>query len=126
MNTVTQPVRAKHQGLSFPIKVEMVETISMDDFIHLKPGSVVLVRSKGTSLLGDHFALIVGPLVQKTVGLRPRVLVYKAASFQKWILDLWEPESPILLRLSDQAAASFREWHGIELTENGDVIMNQI
>jgi len=124
MITTVTPTKVRHQGLSFPLKVEMTDRIDLEEFNRLKPGTVVLVRSKGTLQIGDHFALIVGPLVQKTVGLRPRVLVFKATSFQKWILDLYEPESPILLKLSDQASASFREWHNIELTENGDVILH--
>jgi hypothetical protein len=121
MNTISTPVRAKHQGLSFPLKVEMVERITMDDFNYkTKEGDVVLVRSTGVRHLGDHFVIIVGPLVQKTVGLRPQVIVFEATKLNSWVLDLYETsdrEEPILLKLGYKAAASFRDWYEITMTD---------
>lgn len=99
----------------YNLTLAMTERISITDFNKLKEGEVVLVRSKAVGQLADHFAVIVGPLVQKTTGMRPQVIVME--SIHAWLLNVYEPDNPILLKLSPQARKAFFEHYDLTMSD---------
>lgn len=93
------------------------------DAMYARIGDVLLVRSSNVPYFDDHYIVITGAPVMKEHGLRPQDVAIPAP--HATILDFYAESSYnglTLLKLRDEVAQRFREFHGITLG-NGQIIM---
>lgn len=101
-----------------------VTRISAQEGMYLQKGEVVLVRSSNVPEYGDHYIVVTGHPVPKEHGLRVQDVALTAMG-QHWLLDQYEGQELVLLKLSERAKRSFMEFHGIEL-KNNEVTFPQV
>lgn len=98
-------------------QLEKLLPISTGATLKLPPGEVILVRSKNTKDLGDHFYVIDAPPHEKPVGMRPVGHAIQASSDFSRLLDtVWQHDSSVeIFRLMPEVRDWFLEWHGIQV-----------
>lgn len=97
-----------------------VTRITSQEGMYLQKGEVLLVRSSNVPEYGDHYIVVTGHPVPKEHGLRVQDVSLTAMG-QHWLLDQYEGQELVLLKLSPKAKRSFHEFHGIEINDNNDV-----
>jgi predicted metal-dependent enzyme (double-stranded beta helix superfamily) len=86
----------------------------------LQIGEVALVRSDNVREYGDHFIVVTGSPVLKPHGLRPQDVAILAGPEASALLDSFAPTGNTglrLLKLNNETARKFREFHGITIAE---------
>lgn len=91
----------------------------------LRIGDVALVRSENVPEYGNHFIVITGKPIIKEHGLRPQDFAIHAP-YGGAIINNFSPIMGLtLLKLNDDAATAFRSFHGIIVTQNDEILINQ-
>lgn len=89
-----------------------VEQITTMQALYLPVGEVLMVRSANVPMMGDHFAVISGPIENKEHGVRPQTISIATSPNGIQMLDLFEPlNGATLLRLKPAARDAFHAYH---------------
>jgi hypothetical protein len=95
--------------------------LTLEQALKLKPGAVMLVRSKSVPYFGDHFVAIVGGMVMKPHGLRQKDVAIIAKNQYSHLLDnhsefdSFKDADTVLLQLNDELAREFFHYHNIKI-----------
>lgn len=99
--------------------VDDVEQITTFQALYLQVGEVLMVRSANVPVMGDHFAIISGPIENKEHGVRPQTISIATSPNGYQMLDLFEPlNGVILLKLKPHMRDLFHAYHGAAV-DNG-------
>ena len=98
---------------------EDVEQINKANAWMLPKGTVILVRSDYKhEKYKDHFALLVGGIIQKERGIRPNVLTLPTAQVYNYLFGKYtQTDGAIILQLKPAMADQVMEAYGIHLSE---------
>lgn len=108
----------EHWSAKAVLKPHEFTRVTSQEAFYSQKGEVILVRSINVPDYGDHFIVITGHAVMKPHGLRPQDWAIMASTNDTVVLDTFEPEMGlVLLKLSDKAAESFRNFHGISMED---------
>lgn len=98
------------------IDVDDVKQITTFEALYLPIGEVLLVRSANVPEMGDHFAVISGPIENKQHGVRPQTISIATSPNGIQMLDIFEPlNGVIILRLSPSMRDKFHAFHGAKI-----------
>lgn len=94
-----------------------VDRITRDEAFTAEVGTVILVRSSNVPEYGDHYIVITGGPIMKPHGLRPQDRVISAPGTSE-LLDMYNNQELVLLKLNPRAQESFLNFHDIHVKEN--------
>lgn len=112
----------RFEDLLIPSAFDYTQLNAQQGLEQLRIGDVALVRSENVPEYGDHFIVITGRPILKEHGLRPQdIAIHSPSEYARKTLDYFTPIMGLtLLKMSDELATEFREFHGIDL-ENGKI-----
>jgi len=96
----------------FYMDVDDVKQLTTFEANYLPIGEVIMVRSANVTEMGDHFAVISGPIENKEHGVRPQTISIAMSPNGINMLDLFEPKNGvIILKLSSKMRDAFHNFH---------------
>jgi hypothetical protein len=117
-------LQVEHFETFYDLKMDDMKRISSQDGFYLKKGDVCLVRSSNVPEYGDHFIVVTGHPILKPHGLRIQEITVE--SIAHGLLDQYDDYSGlVLLKLDNEAAQAFREFHDIEIINNEVIFPKQ-
>ncbi len=113
MNTKFKPKYFEDENYMTVDDVKQLTTFE-SNYLHI--GEVIMVRSANVPEMGDHFAVISGPLENKEHGVRPQTISICTSPNGIQMLDLFEPlNGVIILQLSPDMRDKFHAFHGAKV-----------
>jgi len=111
-----EPSKPKYFEDFFYMDVDDVKQLTTFEALYLPIGEVLMVRSANVPMMGDHFAVVSGPIENKEHGVRPQTISIATSPNGYSMLDLFHSKNgAVLLQLKPHARDRFHEFHNAKV-----------